>query len=1176
MRKMSAGKGYEYLLRSVAAGDGNRTLTTPLTRYYSEAGTPPGRWMGSGLRKLGHGEIVEDSVVTQSQLALLLGMGRDPVTGDQLGRGYPEFPSVPQRIAKRIEDIDPDLSLGEREAEITKIEIEEHRKGPRSAVAGFDFTFSVPKSVSVLWGVADAGTQALIVEAHHEAVAQVTAFLEREIAVTRAGSNARNGAVAQHEVLGITAAAYDHWDSRAGDPQLHTHVVISNKVKTAYDQKWRSLDSIPIHRCVVAISEHYNAVLADTLTRKFGVGWDRRERGKDRTRALEITGVPEQLVGEFSSRSRAIDIETDSLIDEYVALHGRRPSRRAIVQLRAGATLSTRPEKRIQSLADLTEGWRARASRSLGTDAAQWARSFTSNSARPMLRADDVPLVLIAAVGSSVVERVSEKRSTWRHWNLWAEASRQTMEWRFASVQDREAVVGMVVDAATGTSLSLTPPELAMSPAIFRREDGSSRFRSQHSTVFSSAQLLAAEDRLLARANNTDAPTVDLEVIDEVTSKDMGGHVLSAQQAQTLATIAVSKRQVDLLIGPAGAGKTTAMRALRAAWTHTYGGDSVIGLAPSAAAAAVLGEDLGIECDNTAKWLHEYEHRRVAFRAGQLVIIDEATLAGTLTLDRITGLASAGGAKVLLVGDWAQLQSVEAGGAFALLAASREDAPELTEVHRFNHEWEKAASLDLRFGRTETIDAYLRHDRVREGSTAEMIDTAYAAWRSDIRAGLTSILVTEAIQSVIDLNQRARAERILDGETTAGREVDLADGSQASAGDLIITRRNDRRIRSLRGGWVRNGDRWRITDVMRDGSIVVRRHGHKLSAAVVLPAGYVAEHVDLGYAITAHRAQGITVDSSHVVASGSTTRENLYVSMTRGRDSNTVYVALDHPDDSHATPQPGDVNARTVLFGILQHSGAELSAHQMITAEQEQWSSIAQIGAEYETIAAAAQHDRWADLVRTCGLEPEQSEEVISSDSFGPLTAELRRAEANRYDIDILLPRLIASRTLGDAAEVGAVLISRVNHATSQPKRGRSRGASKLIVGLIPAADGPMSGEMRTSLTEREALLEARAAALAQEAISKSAPWLRRLGELPMRPKAREHWMHEARTVAAYRDRYGIDTTAALGPEPTTDTQRLDRARANSAIRSADAVSGEEDGSRSHGRGASIEGPAIR
>ena len=150
-------------------------------------------------------------------------------------------------------------------------------------------------------------------------------------------------------------------------------------------------------------------------------------------------------------------------------------------------------------------------------------------------------------------------------------------------------------------------------------------------------------------------------MIERVTRKE---HLLSAEQSETLAGIAVSGRQVDLLVGPAGAGKTTAMHALKTAWTKAHGKGSVVGLAPSAVAAQVLAEDLGIGCENTAKWLHEFDRGRAQFRKGQLVIIDEATLAGTLTLDRLTALAAEAGAKVLLVGDWAQLQSVDAGGAF--------------------------------------------------------------------------------------------------------------------------------------------------------------------------------------------------------------------------------------------------------------------------------------------------------------------------------------------------------------------------------------------------------------------------------------------------------------------------------------------------------------------------------
>lgn len=1155
MRKMSPGHGCDYLLKSVVVGDGNRALRTPMTRYYAEAGTPPGVWLGSGVREFGTGQLTAGAEVTSSQLELLLVHGRDPITGKQLGRGYPTYPSIQERIDKRIAGLDATLTAEARADAVARISHEEEARGPKNAVSGFDLTFSVPKSVSVLWGLADAALQTQLVQAHHDAVAEVLAFFEREVAVTRAGANARNGAVAQHEVAGVAATAYDHWDSRCGDPQLHTHVVVSNKVRTVYDQKWRSLDSIPIHRSVVAISEHYNAVLSDLLTRRLGLAWDRRDRGADRNEALEITGFSEDLIKEFSNRSRDVDIETDRLIEEYVAEHGRRPSAKTIIELRATATIATRPEKNLHSLAELTTGWRDRAHGLLDADPSGWAHSVLAHTGSAGLRAEDVPLDLVTEVGRRVVAVVGEKRSTWRHWNLWAEASRQTMEWRFATPRDREAAVALIVDAATGASIRLTPPELAASPEAFRWADGSSRFRPRQSAVFSSADLLAAEDRLLVRANTSTAPAVDLATVKDATSRDVLGHHLSDGQANALAQIATSRRQVDLLVGPAGAGKTTAMRALHAAWTTTHGPGSVVGLAPSAAAAQVLADDLGIVCDNTAKWLHEHGQGRAQFIPGQLVIIDEATLAGTHTLDRITGLATDAGAKVLLVGDWAQLQSVDAGGAFSMLAAARDDPPELVEILRFDHDWEAIATAALRVGDTDVIGTYLHHGRIRSGSTDDMTDAAYEAWRTDIRSGLASVLVTEAIATVTRLNQRARAERILTGETEASREVDLADGNRASVGDLIITRRNQRHLRSLRGGWVRNGDRWRITDVLPDGSVLATRVDQKTAGAVVLPATYVAESVDLGYATTAHRAQGMTVDTAHVVASGRTNRENLYVSMTRGRRSNTVYVALDDPDDTHTPPQAGEVTARTVLYGVLKRSGAELSAHQMIEAEHEHWSSIAQLAAEYETIAAEAQRDRWTKLVHEIGLDDADVERLLASDSFAPLTAEFRRAEANGYDLNTVLPCAVASRGLADAHDIGAVLISRLHHATARPKRaGRRRAEPDLIVGLIPAATGPMSPEQRQALEERRELMEARATALAARAIKDRETWVATVGSRTEGVVALPAWRDQIRIAAAYRDRYDITSAHPLGTPPDSIAQRVDRDRAADALRRAQEV----------------------
>ena len=278
------------------------------------------------------------------------------------------------------------------------------------------------------------------------------------------------------------------------------------------------------------------------------------------------------------------------------------------------------------------------------------------------------------------------------------------MGWRFATMQDREAVVGMVADAAESVSLRLTPPNFATSPVTFRRVDGTSVFRPKHSTVFSSELLLDAEDRPLTRSRAMTGPTVPVATVEKIAARpDAEDRMLGADQAAALMKIAVSGLLLDVLVGPAGAGKTTAMSALRRAWEKEHGEGSVVGLAPSAVAAQVLADDLGIATENTAKWWQNHLVPGEDFRAGQLVIVDEASLAGTLSLDRITHLAERAGAKVLLVGDFAQLQSVDAGGAFGLLVGGREDAPELVDVHRFTNEWEKAASLALRHGRTQVM-----------------------------------------------------------------------------------------------------------------------------------------------------------------------------------------------------------------------------------------------------------------------------------------------------------------------------------------------------------------------------------------------------------------------------------------------------------------------------------------
>jgi hypothetical protein len=282
MRVMSAGAGYRYLLDSVAVADGRREAGRPLVDYYTEPGCPPGRWLGSGCATLA-APLRPGSVVGEEQLALLLGEGRDPTTGDALGHAYPRYPTVADRVARRTNALDPKLGADQRAAALAAIGAEEAARPTRRAVAGYDLTFSVPKSVSVLWALAPADVRRQIVAAHHAAIDDTLALFEAEVAATRMGATGPDGAVAQVEVDGVIAAAFDHHDSRAGDPQLHTHVVVANKVRTRLDGKWRSLDGRPVHAAVVALSEHYRAALADHLTRRLGVVWQQRHRGPTAT-----------------------------------------------------------------------------------------------------------------------------------------------------------------------------------------------------------------------------------------------------------------------------------------------------------------------------------------------------------------------------------------------------------------------------------------------------------------------------------------------------------------------------------------------------------------------------------------------------------------------------------------------------------------------------------------------------------------------------------------------------------------------------------------------------------------------------------------------------------------------------------------------------------------------------
>ena len=269
VHRMSAAGGFRYLLRHTATGDTERGQQT-LVDYYAASGNPPGRWVGSGLDGLGGVGVAPGSVVTEAAMSAVFGRAVDPVTGIALGRGFPS------------------------------------RTGPDgltrpAGVAGYDLTFTPVKSVSVLWALGDSTVRAAVEAAHHAAVAQTVGVLESRVAATRVGY----GGATRVTVRGIVAAAFDHPDTRLGDPNLHTHVVVANRVQAA-DGVWRTLDGQQLFAAGVALSETYDALVSDELARRLPVTFGWRDRGARRTPAFEVDGIDDQLLALFSTRSRDV------------------------------------------------------------------------------------------------------------------------------------------------------------------------------------------------------------------------------------------------------------------------------------------------------------------------------------------------------------------------------------------------------------------------------------------------------------------------------------------------------------------------------------------------------------------------------------------------------------------------------------------------------------------------------------------------------------------------------------------------------------------------------------------------------------------------------------------------------------------------------------------------------
>jgi hypothetical protein len=923
-----------------------------------------------------------------------------------------------------------------------------------------------------------------------------------------------------------------------------------------------------------------------------GLNWTALARRYSPAPKWEVAGVAPDLMAAFSTRSADIEREKNGLILQFEDDHDRAPTDVEVIRLRQTATLATRPAKSHHSLASLIESWRERAGQVLDLEPDELEAYVANLVTWPQAVAAEAFITeVLERLAREALERVSTKRATFSNSNLRAEAGRLLHGTRFLTHQDREGVTRRIGGLAAAQAVLLNTPDLRSVPALLTRENGISAFHDTAHFLYTSHLILDAEGRLLAASEVLAAPAVEAKIAASVVEALLPDrtYALSEDQARAIAAVATSGRQLDLLVGPAGSGKSTAMAGLKVVWEAQFGPGTVLGLAPSAAAAEVLGDELGIDTENVSKFLTE--HRRVGetrrrlksvltgmntryaaglaptarqvaaahnleaalerwqLHAGQLVIVDEASMISTFDFDELMSAVSDAGAKLLAVGDYAQLGAVDAGGMFSTLVDSRVDVVTLDTIQRFGEEWEAKASLLVRDGNEAAFFAYARHDRFREGDRETLTEGIYQAWLDDRRDGKESLMMARDNATVTALNARARIERIARGEVVG--ECRIA-ASYAGVGDLVVTRHNDRTLKDGEGDWVRNGNAWVVDDLIADGSIILRRRD--CEATVEIPRKYVREFVELGYASTLHRSQGRTVDRAHCLVDPATDRESLYVGVTRGRESNVLYVDTGWDVDP-ATAHPS-VHAPTGLRGtfeaILANYQKTRSATDIIRTAGDTSESVATLAAEYDTIVSLCDATDWPALLSTSIENPDLVTVLVGSDGFDMFCGDLRRARALGYDVEELLVDL-AEHSLEDAQDAGTVLDYRLRRwLDDAPDVERERFVAGLFPLVVPEG---VDDDVLTALEERRQAIEDRCEYLIERALTNAEPWVEELGPPPT-GQAFFAWRDAAVTVAAYRERWGIRTVEdPLGDVPRhASEQRVERDRAEDALNVLDEI----------------------
>jgi len=1188
-----------------------------------KGGEPPGRWRGAGLAELGFadGQLIDRDVFERLYGKFL--DPRNPSGESRLGRSPQRFRSA-EEIHATLLALEPEATA-ERRAEL----MIEAKTQVRLPVQYFDVTFSVSKSITLLH--ASAMANAAQAEADNDSEAAVywqqaaadvwrcieagnqagLDYLQREAGYTRSGYHGRQVSGVStgrwEDAHGFIVGSFPQHTSRDGDPQLHIHNLVLNRVMRERDGAWRTLDSKGLYEHRGAAAAIATLVMESALSREFGVGWLRRPDGHGR----EISGVRRELMEQFSSRRQSISALTERLARQFEAQHGHAPDARALGQLRQWANHASRASKGAEPL-DLAAEVRRWAAQARASEAGALEPVMPKVTSRRGISAgaqpEPLPLFELTAeqerdVMALALAVLQESQPTWRKADLIRHLGELMPDDTVCrDDQGAAALLEQMADrllagAAGERVLALTAPEWPAVPEALRRADGRSIYRPHGATRYATLAQLSMEDRLTAQAQERGAPCLapgeaarllganqaQLQAQlgaashDAETAQQVTGSGLRLDQAAATFAVLTSDRRAEIMVGPAGSGKTHTAACAAMLWREAGTGE-VYGLAVSQAARNVL-HDAGVTtADNTAEFLGHLEGRREARGAKPiaprtLLILDEASTMPIADLAAILRLAAERDCRVLITGDHEQLAAVGGGGGMMMLARQL-GFTQLAEPIRFDSEWERDASLRLRAGDVAVLTEYDERGRLRGGNPEEAADLACRAFVADYLAGRDALLLARTGEQARELSRRVRDDLIRYGVVDRRIQVGLRHHAAAGCGDLIMARRNARSVTAgPPGRWLANRDVLRIGDADR-GTVTVRRMTGRepdtgrptWTAPFCLSRMYVFSHCDLAYATTSHAAIGRTVDTAHVLVDGLADRQWLYVAMSRGSRASFAYCVTGYPGFADVQPgsrpapeltrarrlaqeqagiQPGPAapasapdhgpgtdhaeprrDEMAVLADVLRRDGAVLSATETLRSELSNADHLGVLGPIWYDLTRRAQATRFAAALRDAIPVP-LADDALADPACTWLWRSLRQAEAVGLEGADVLRQAIAARSLADARDIARVLDSRVRRMIAHmPPADRGSWTSR-----VPAMEDP---EIAQFMSELARAMDARTQRIGEHAIEVQPAWaVQALGQVPADQARRAEWQQRAARIGGYRELYGHDSQSdPIGPAP--------------------------------------------